>query len=269
MPGNDLPRELAKDLEKSGFGSELAALQIFHRAAFRTVAGKVYFDKVLNSQREVDLSAEKELISSVSEDWMCEAVVSVVGEVKKSERPWVVFKSGTYENPYNIYLSDTLIWTQNIRAEHTVQEELAKDFLASREHWFGHGVHEAFKKPDDLGRWFKAASSVCRAAWGAMADSPPRQAQEKLATVIVTQLLVVLDGRLFCATSSEDFQLELSEISRATLLYQETNRSFNRRFWVDLVVLNSLPNYVDELDSRLQVVHGELTRQVAEDVANR
>jgi hypothetical protein len=28
MPGNDLPRKLAKDLEKSGFGSELAALQI-------------------------------------------------------------------------------------------------------------------------------------------------------------------------------------------------------------------------------------------------
>jgi hypothetical protein len=151
MPDDKLPAKLAKDLEKSGFGSELAALQIFHRAAFRTVAGKVYFDKVLNCQREVDLSAEKELISSVSEGWMCEAVVSVVGEVKKSEKPWVVLKSGTYENPYNIYLSDTLIWTQNIRAEHTIQEELAKDFLASREHWFGHGVHEGFKKPDVLG----------------------------------------------------------------------------------------------------------------------
>src|SRR4029453_1035614 len=151
MPDDKLPAKLAKDLEKSGFGSELAALQIFHRAAFRTVAGKVYFDKVLNCQREVDLSAEKELISSVSEGWMCEAVVSVVGEVKKSEKPWVVLKSGTYENPYNIYLSDTLIWTQNIRRTHTSQEELAKDFLASREHWFGHGVHEGFKKPDVLG----------------------------------------------------------------------------------------------------------------------
>ena len=92
----------------------------------------------------------------------------------------------------------------------------------------------------------------------------PRQPQEKLATVIVMQPLVVLDGRLFCATSGEDFQLELSEITRATLLYQETNLSFNRRFLVDLVVLKSLPSYVDELDSRLQVVHGHLMRKVAE-----
>jgi len=262
QPSDKLPTKLAEDLKKSGFGSELAALQTFHRAAFRTVAGNAYFDNILKCQREVDLSAEKELISSVSGGWACEAVVSVVGEVKKSEKPWVVLKSGTHENPYNIYLRDTLIWSQNIRAEHTIQEELAKDFLASREHWFGHGVHEGFKKPDVLGRWFKAASSVCRAAWSAMAA--PRQPQEKLATVIVMQPLVVLDGRLFCATSGEDFQLELSEITRATLLYQETNLSFNRRFLVDLVVLKSLPSYVDELDSRLQVVHGHLMRKVAE-----
>src|ERR1700694_4644382 len=168
MSNHEFPARLVADLEKSGFGSELSALQVFHRAKFETVAGKVYFDKLLNCQREVDLSAVKDIVSG--SDVILQAIISIVGEVKKSEDPWVVLKStATYENPYNVYLSDTLIEISNARAPtHSIGEKLARSFLASRDPWFGYGIYEAFKKPNALRRWFKAASSVCRASWNAM-----------------------------------------------------------------------------------------------------
>jgi hypothetical protein len=257
---DDLPQRLIADLQKSGFAAELAALRVFHHAPFRTVAGQVYFDKFLNSQRQIDLVATVDQASTIA-GHIYQAVLSVFAEVKKSEKPWVVLKTSTYENPQNTYLDDSLIDDYNPLTRHNfaLRQELAQHAIASRERWFGHGVHEAFKKPDELGRWFKAASSVCRAAWSA---SPP-EPQDNLSTVWIKHPLVILDGRLFSAASDANFEMELTEINRTTVLYQETNASFDRRFLVDLVVLKSLPSYVEELNGRLRIAHAELIRRTS------
>jgi hypothetical protein len=262
---NDIYKRLSADLQKSGFGAELAALRVFHHAPFRTVAEQVYFDKILNSQRQIDLVATVDKASTIAEH-IYQAVLSVFAEVKKSEKPWVVLKTSTYENPQNIYLGDSLIDDYSLLARHdfALRQELAEHAIVTRERWFGHGVHEAFKKPDDLGRWFKAGSSVCRAAWSA---SPP-EPQDNLSTVWIRHPLVILEGRLFSAASDANFEMELTEIQRATVLYQETNASFDRRFLVDLVVLESLPSYVEELKERLRIAHAEIIRRASNGVVS-
>src|SRR5438270_1335794 len=166
---SDLRAKVVADLRKSGFGAELAALQIFHDEHFRTTARDVYFDKILNSQREIDIAANLEKACQNQQNFICQAVVSVFAEVKKSERPWVVLRARTYENPYNVHLSDALIDEYNTPTlQHTLRESLAKiSANPPGGAWFGHGVHEAFKSPGDLSTWHKAASSVCRAAWNA------------------------------------------------------------------------------------------------------
>ena len=80
--------------------------------------------------------------------------------------------------------------------------------------------------------------------------------------MILRQPLVILDGQLFCGAIGADFQLELTEITSATVLYQESNETFSKTFLVDLVVLKALPDYIQSLNSRLVSAHCELVEQV-------
>jgi hypothetical protein len=261
MADDKLLADLKTDLEKSGFGAELAALRLFHSAPFRATASKTYFDKVSNSQRQIDISAGHEL-HVINNNWIYQAELLVLAEVKKSEKPWVVFKTSTYENPYNVYLAESLIEEHNApsRRQHETRAKLADYAVKVRGNWFGHGVHEAFKKPDDFSRWFKAASSVSRAAWANPFSRPPQQ--ENMATVAIVHPAVILHGRLFAAASGPSFEMQLEEINRATVWHRETNSLFDRRFLIDLVVLDSLPAYITELKERLKIAHTELMKRV-------
>lgn len=258
---SDLRAKVIADLRKSGFGAELAALQIFHNEHFRTTARQVYFDKILNNQREIDIAADMEKLRHNDQKFICQAVVSVFAEVKKSDRPWVVLRAKTYENPYNVHLADALIDEFNTPTlrQYTLRESLAKiSANPPGGAWFGHGVQEAFKSPGDLSTWHKAASSVCRAAWNAARPTH----QDNLGSVWLRHPVVVLEGKLFSAWSDESFEMQLAEGSRVTILFRETNAVFDRRFLVDLVVMGSLRSYASEIKQRLEIAHGQLWKRL-------
>lgn len=115
MTDNNLPEKLLEDLGKSGFGSELAALRMFHRGPFRTVAGKVYFDDVLNCQRAIDLSAEKTEHSqnALTHNWMCIVLI----QLPRSKLP---FRTGVVGDYARAFHSDAVnpIQPQSDQASH-------------------------------------------------------------------------------------------------------------------------------------------------------
>jgi len=255
---DDLRDKIIADLQESGFGAELEALRIMHFAPFRTTAGHPYYDKVLSCQRQIDLLAELEEMQ-INNNHIYRAVLSVFAEVKKSDKPWVVLKARTYENPQTIYMDDALISEENASGHNfDLRQKIADHALTFRGTWFGHGVHEAFKKPNELGRWFKAASSVCRAA----CEATPPNPQANLSGLWLRHPAVILAGRLFAAETDAQLQIELQEIFRATVFYQERSGWLNRRFIVDLVTMSALPTYVSELRERLKVAHTEFMKRV-------
>jgi hypothetical protein len=262
MAERNLPEKITADLEQSGFGSELAALRIFHRAPFRTTAGLVYFDNVVNTKREIDVSAEYEVTTTTANHWLCQAAIVVRAEVKKTKQPWVVLQSGTYENPYNVYLDESLmrLINVNVRSEYTLNEVLARYHQQAGDSWFGHGVHEAFKKPDELGRWFTSASKVSRACWSLYGEL--KHSQANLASLFLLQPLVIIDGLLFKAAANDDFSVSLQQIDKATVLYYERTSDFSRRFLVDIVTLKHLDIYVNRLKGTIQIMHDELARKL-------
>ena len=85
-------------------------------------------------------------------------------EVKKSEKPWVVFKN--YPKKY----FDSCAWNNIIdyinlpcKPIH-LSNSLAEHSLIKLNGWEGTGIHEAFKNPDQPSRWYGAFLSAIKAA---------------------------------------------------------------------------------------------------------
>src|ERR1700730_8941697 len=148
-----LRKKAISDLWKSGFGSELKALQAFDDRKEWSVMGGSFFDPVLNISRELDFTAHKHRFRKRDEDFLFYIKVSLVAEVKKSKRPWAVLRSSQWKTPELPFLMNSIIRSSTERVpKSAIQSAFAKGCVLVANKWFGRGVHEVFKEPDDHGR---------------------------------------------------------------------------------------------------------------------
>jgi hypothetical protein len=244
------------NLWKSGFGSELKAAQTFQgREGWTTGAGHSFFDTVLNQSREFDFAAYKHRFRKRTDthEFLFHVTIALLAEVKKSERPWAVLRGAPWATPELPFLMHSLIRLAGPIPElqlsqSEVRSEFSKECVSAANGWFGHGVHEVFKKPEEHGRWFEAAAKTCRAS-AAIAQTPPHQHHETTWVVHYIQPLVILDGILLSAALSGDREeLSVEKIPFASVWFEEHGREGSGSFVVDLVTLDALPSYIDRLE---------------------
>jgi transposase-like protein len=118
-------------------------------------------------------------------------VARLLGQVKKSEKPWIVFVDRAQsrfedglENLLRVTVEETRWMVGAVLREHS--PTLQNGRVAS-------GIHEAFKKPTDASRWYSAFVSVCKACETA------HEMTAGTGTDVIAQLVkpvVVLDGLL-------------------------------------------------------------------------
>jgi len=244
-------KRVIEDLWKSGFGSELKAIKAFDdRKEWSAVTGSSFFDPVQNISRELDFTAHKHRFRRKSErgEFLFNVTVSLVAEVKKSEKPWAVMRSSPWATPELPFLMHAMIRSTAPDLQTAIHSAFAKGCIISANKWFGHGVHEVFKKPDEHGRWFKSAAKTCRASFAATRRSL-RKLQGDPWIIEYVQPLVVLDGKLLAVALDEKKEMLLEDISFASVQFEERGRETAKAFVVDLVTLDALPAYIDRIES--------------------
>lgn len=255
----DLEKKLLEDLDKTGFGSEMRSIRAINAAGWTTNAGAAYFDHDASITRNIDVVAVK-LARNFELELFFEYHLFI--EVKKSEKPWVVFREkdrfpdhgDAWNNPYfnrnaPVQLGDL---TPKIRT-YSIRNGLG---------WLGYGVHEAFKKPQDTGRWYGAAVTACKACYDYVRHesfSSLKDEPSGYPFLMLTHPVVVLDGPLTSAELNDEGEVTLEEIRWAPFEFEFSTEKYSaERYRVDLVSLDAIPEFLKILDKRVEEMFVEL-----------
>jgi hypothetical protein len=220
-----LPDKLVEDLLKSGFASELQALEVFRAAGWNVSSRSEFYDPVLKIGQELDLYAY--LINYGYEDTqsvtrILEVITEFWIEVKKSEAPWIVLRTPESDRDKTLFMvamncSPHFMGFPQLRGMRMVA---ANRSIVERNGWCGHGIHEAFKKPTSPSRWYPAFLKLARASHKARRPAVPKEKDER-PKIRQARTLLVLDGPLYSAVIING-KIEVAKISEATIEFAES-----------------------------------------------
>lgn len=265
-----LEDRIRADLSKAGMLSELLAQKTFDNAGWNVSGPGAYFDREEEKSREGDFYATRVLSADEKGAASVHCEFSVVAEVKKSERPWVVFKR-------DLAAYDRGCGWNNLIARINMPCSSSKFFPCISEFsllnvvgWEGAGVHESFKSPDQPSKWYSAFvsslkwASQLRDEIGPDSGEIQKDLKSNPTEFYFFQPLVVLDGLLFCAEVDEHSQIQISKIASAPFRFSYESKSYERSsFRVDLVTIDGLPEYIDLQKKRHQSIMNGLMKEIA------
>ena len=248
MENKTLEEKVAEDLIKSGFSAEMRALKIFRNEDWNTTGISTYLDLDERKTREFDIKAH---ITKYERENDTQCFFQVVADVKKTNKPWVIFK----EIPHYDWMLgekwDSLIFSEGLKKKTEVlTEALSKYSLSEKIGWLGNGIHEAFKKPDQPSRWYPALVSICKAAEHSLkVNSRETTEQDEETTsdpfLFFVKPLIIIDGVLMSTSLSEGNDIEVNKIDAATIKFGfQTNNYTRRSYTVDVVTITYLDEYL-------------------------
>jgi hypothetical protein len=249
---DELAVKLLADLEKSGMHSELVARNVIVNKGWMLDGTSTYFDRDEGKSREFDVAARRPVNLYHRDDVIVISFFHLFAEVKKSERPWIVFKR---RPPH---WSRSCAWNNLTSAcnlpckPSALTRYLQKHSLIRVNGWEGIGIHEAFKKPDQPSRWYSAFVSACKAAdwyrhrYGAKERTQTANVLENPTEFFFLQPLVILDGQLVSAELSPEGKILLEEVTSAAFKFGYQTDAYEKGgYRVDLVTLTGLPDYLE------------------------
>jgi hypothetical protein len=251
----ELEEKIRDDLAKAGMLSELRARKVFADAGWRVRGPGAYFDREEEKSREGDFYATRVLSSRGDGVPPIHLEFSAVAEVKKSERPWVVFKRPLEEFEHGCAWNN-LIARVNLPCEpRALVASLTEHSLLRALGWEGAGIHESFKSPDQPSKWYSAFVSSLK--WAShMKDECPHSedihpGNDESVELYFFQPLVVLDGRLFSAELDSGSGIAVTEIKSAAFRFEYASKVYDKdSFRVDLVTVDGLSEYIPLLENR-------------------
>jgi len=245
-----LQKELVRDLRKSGFYSEMMAIRACRAAEWKCHGSFTYFDKDERTTRECDFESVRQWQERRNDGTAVRIVARLLGQVKKSEKPWIVFVDRAEHRLEDGRENLLHVTTPEDRWE--IGEVLREHSLALGNGWTASGIHEAFKKPTDASKWYSAFVSVCKACETAY------ETKNEIDTDLLAQLIkpvVVLDGLLIAAELGDDGELVLTETDHAGFRFEYRSDRYDRAaYYLDLVTLTGLPRYLDRTAGRMNAV---------------
>jgi len=261
----ELHAKILQDLQKSGFASEMRAIRAFRDAGWQCSGAGTYFDLDEGITRTIDLKAYELARDREIGDGGFEFEYELFVEVKKSERPWIVFRQaeiskGTgdaWENPFvSHHPACPLGELTPLLRQHSVRKKLG---------WMGYGVHESFKEPQDTGRWYAAAVSACKATYDFVRHEAFQHLDHmpKRTFLMMTHPVVIIDGPLWSAELRDGEDPNLEEIEFAPFNFEFGTANYKQKTYrVDLVRLESLTNYLKTLKERIDAITAHLRQSI-------
>lgn len=263
----ELEKNIIKDLEKSGFSSELRAIRTFMSCDWGCTGFANYLDLDEEQIRGVDLRAYKNKEETLSNDIRVGVEYHIEAEVKKSEKPWIVFKEkiGYILDDYNNNLTHISGFPP-----FKLRNAMAKDSLYTKFGWKAYGIHESFKKPDASARSYSAFITVCKSAeYKLDASSAYYKELEQMAkdanepmnerVLLLVKPIIVLDGMLLAANLSDTGEISIEEVKFAPLEFLFRSKNCRKGVYlIDIVTLDGLKEYIELSEIRQQTIFDEI-----------
>ena len=242
--------QLIQDLRKSGFYSEMKAIRACTTAKWECRGSFTYFDKDERGTRECDFEAVKLWSSPDVHGSPIRLIGHLLGQVKKSEKPWIVFID---RNRGRALLHEHVELTfpaLKMPQGRQVADVLQQRSLIARKNWTATGIHEAFKRPSDVSKWYAAFVSVCKAMESAYDAAVSDRTVG--AHFHIFKPVVVVDGILVTAELSADGELLLTETDSAPFAFEYRSDAYDRpNYNVNVVTLEAFPRYLDSVAEQL------------------
>jgi len=255
-------KAIVKDLEKTGFASEMRAMKAFISQSWRTSGNRSYFDLDENKTREIDFSAYNTLTEyhPQTKEIIGQSFFQVVAEVKKTDKPWIIFR----ENPHNAWKLQegwsSLICCAGLsdkRDRKILTDILLTSGWGYHVGWFGYGVHEAFKPPQQPSRWYEALVKVCKSGEDILKANSFKK--HSYPYFFFVKPLVVVDGELISVYLDEKANIKAEQINAAMIDFDFSTTNYKEsRYTIDIVSLNYLPNYIEFCELRHKKIFDEL-----------
>ncbi len=253
----DLRKKLIKDLEKSGLGSAMRALNIFNDEGWSAESGSSYFDKDQNQSREIDITAYHPSNLKVGKKVCVYNFFHICAEVKKTEKPWVVFKAYPEQILKFCGWNNIISYINLPKPAKQFTKALSKNSLLKELDWQGAGIHQAFKDPSFSSRWYSAFTAACKACEDEYESN--KSEGKKVSENILEeptefnffQPLVILDGILVTAELSKSDEIVITEVDAAPFQFEFKTKNYSRKnYRVDLVTLSGLRGYLQRVVKR-------------------
>jgi hypothetical protein len=262
-------KNIIDDLEKSGFSSELRAIRTFLSCGWKCTGFANYFDLDQELITGVDLRAWQK--KEVRVERLRYGVHFVIdAEVKKSEKPWVIFKETT-----DFVIDDYMNNLTHIcgLTPFSLRHEMTQDSVYAKLQWRGYGIHESFKEPKAPSRSYSAMIKVCKSAESSLnscsayfkefqessKDSEDSEHSYKERFVVFVKPIVVVDGNLFAASLSDTGDISIEKILFAPVEFYYKSKHCNKGIYlVDFVTLEGLEDYLRISDKRLQNIFNKV-----------
>lgn len=242
-----LPERLVDDLLKSGFAAELRVLEIFTAAGWMASSRPEFFDPTLNISRDLDLYAFRQ-DTSVSSDGqlLLQADAEAWVEVKKSQNPWVILRAAAPDPDasfmVHIFCSPPF---QGFVEQRRFRQAAAEYCIVTRNGWCGHGIHEAFKKPNSESQSYSSLVKLARASYEHRQRPSSEYRAPTFPALYYAKTLIVLDGPLFSAHVDNN-TVQVTPIAEATIEFTAAQSETKRdALYIDVVTIDALPPYLD------------------------
>lgn len=252
----ELLKKIRVDLEKSGMHSELVARNAFLNDGWRLTGSGTYFDRDEGKSREIDVSAYYPTLQYLGDKLASSNFFHVYAEVKKSERPWVVFKRTPPKWEQDCAWNNLIGFDNLPCSGKDLTDHLREHSLIRVNGWQGIGIHESFKNPDQPSRWYGAFIGACKAADAYHHKYCKRGKETSDISVDAAELsfhqpLVILDGELVSAELVQNGDVLVEPIQSAAFRFgYESSEYTDGPYRVDLVTLSFLPEYLRNLRAR-------------------
>lgn len=267
---NSLLNKIKQDLEKTGLGSELKAIKIFEKFDFMTLSGHNYLDKDENKLREIDIVSVRNMTTKfrdVKFDYYIFNSLVIVAEVKKSEKPWVVFKSNYQDSSFNYtncLKRVKLNKSNNVMIFRELEESFTQEWNLKV-----NGIHEAFKSPNNPSRWYGACMSAIKATIESFEknclsdeENEKNEEYEKYENYYDNfQPLIILDGTLVSAEMDENYEIKVEEVLFSKIdIKLESNKYKESTYQVDIVTLKGLEKYLEMMKKQQLLVNEAIVK---------
>ena len=191
----------------------------------------------------------------------------IIAQVKKTEKPWVVFKTH-FEEGVTLYdAGDELFTYKNLTCDaEELSDAISSYSLHKSLQWEAYGVHESFKNPDTPSGWYSACITACKAAEHLRLSAHNRlnvipQNPSSDIEFDFYKPVVILDGILLATELSKDGIIDVDELPAASLrFYYSSQACPSEQYHIDIVTLQGLESYISMCEARHEAIFDRINK---------
>lgn len=274
-------RAIIEDINSTGFASELTVVRVCRQADMQVEHSSVFRDKDTGKSREIDVVAS---MGKYDDDAKLRLSLTLVVEVKRTSKPWVVFMSSP---PYENRAWGLLHHSRNVLEERELRSGGGKylsgvlrgDVLGAPDERrprkrVGKAFHEFKRKPGDdaPSQLYQGVLSAIKAAIhlkerSGRDEEETRFAKTSLVEVDLFVPVLVVDGIVFGAFADDKngrTRVEASKYVAVEMKYTSEGYGtfWDPTFYPDLVTLKYFPTYLESMKEWFNSVGADFVDQL-------